>query len=278
MSKHNPKAAITQVPPAATVVEDKKEDGASSQSELGNGPSNDGGNEGGESLENLSANSEDAAKNGAEGAGNAEPELTVTPTPAPVPAPQAVVVRPTPTPAVPKPTVAEASADKVVVEEATVASSGKNELKEQLAKILKSVPDAYHSDIFRIQTYVERMEPNRPITVPAGAKEQVALYRAIQNIINRQDKYFTQLFTAALAIFKAEMKGALGDKYRLRFLESVELSVGDRKAFQYITHLMFVTADPKSRAMAISTVNIAKALENGLTAEGRDRVLKYYNA
>lgn len=164
----------------------------------------------------------------------------------------------------------------VVVESTTPAAV--NTLKDQLQGILKNVPPAYQVDLGRVFTYLERMAPNRPITNADGAKEQVALYKVIQNIINRQEEHFTPLFSALLAIFKAESNGVLSDYNRLRFRESMVLGEGDRKAFVNLTHLLFVTADPKSRGNIVKMVNLDRTLENGLTAAGRDRVLNFYNA
>lgn len=199
----------------------------------------------------------------------------------------AVVAMPVPLPVAPQVTIAPtvvAAAPEVKVESTPIVVNtiapvdSQQNLKDQIAYILRDVPAAYHTDISRVFVYLDRMAPNRPISNEAGAKEQVALYRAIQNIINRQEVYFTQLFTALLAIFKSEFKGALGDRYRLRFMESVVLGEGDRKGFNYLTHLLCVGADPVSRKKALESINFDRTLSNGVTAVGRDRILGYFDA
>jgi hypothetical protein len=169
--------------------------------------------------------------------------------------------------------------EKIVVVEATKPVTGNVSTNEQLIAILKDVPDGYRIDINRIQAYLVRMAPKRPIDVVAGVGEQVALYRSIQNIINRQEEYFTQLFTALLFIFKTEgVSGALSDRYRMRFMDNITLHLGDRKAFANLSQTLHILADTKSRALAMSQINLERALENGLTAEGRKRVLDYFGA
>lgn len=204
-------------------------------------------------------------------------EAALIPTPvaiaSPLPVAPQVSIAPTVVSA-PEPKVEPAP---VVVNTVTPVDS-KQSLKDQIAYILREVPAAYHTDISRIFIYLDRMAPNRPISTEAGAKEQVALYRAIQNIVNRHEVYFTPLFAALLAIFKAEFKGALGDRYRLRFMESVVLGEGDRKGFNYLTHLLCVGADPVSRSQALKSINFDRALSNGVTAVGRDRILGYFDA
>ena len=169
--------------------------------------------------------------------------------------------------------------EKAVVVEAAVPVSANASTNEQLASILKDVPVAHQIDISRIQAYLERMAPKRPVDAKTVVNEQVALYRSIQNIVNRQEQYFTQLFTALLFIFKVEGKtGALSDRYRARGMENITLHAGDRKAFLNITQVLHMLADPKSREVAMGQVNFERALENGLTAEGRKRVLDYFGA
>lgn len=199
------------------------------------------------------------------------PVVTEAPTAAPTAAP---TQKPTAAP-----TAAPKAAAKATVVEASKPVAANAPVVEKLASILKNVPPANQIDINRIQIYIEKMAPRRPIDAKVGVAEQVALYRSIQNIINRQEDYFTQLFSALLFLFKTEgATGALSDRYRMRFMENVTLPVGDRKAFANITAMLHILADPASRAIAMKQVNLERALENGLTAEGRDRVLNYFGA
>jgi glucose/arabinose dehydrogenase len=208
----------------------------------------------------------------------AAPQPTEAPTPAPTEAPtpaptEAVVIAPTPVTPAPK------AVAKPIVVNASMPVAANAGAVEALSGILKTVPDANQIDINRIQIYLERMAPKRAADPRVGTQEQVALYRAIQNIINRQDEYFTQLFSALLFLFKTEGKaGALSDRFRMRFMDNIPLPAGDRKAFANITQMLHILADPKSRSLAMKQVNMERALENGLTAEGRDRVLNYFGA
>jgi hypothetical protein len=175
-----------------------------------------------------------------------------------------------------EPVVVETTPAPVVVE-ASAPVSENADVTARLALILKDVPGANQTDINRVVMYIERMKPGRPVDAHVGGKEQIALYRSIQNIINRQDDHFTQLFTALLYLFEAYSDGALGDRYRMRFMESVQMHAGDRKAFAYLSQLLHILADPKSRDIAIKQINMELALQNGLTADGRTRVLNYFN-
>lgn len=236
---------------------------------------------------------QDSAAGATEGTDNGSAAAVTTEVPAPAPAPtpapvkEVSVTAATPlTGAVQTKPVAASSGVTVTKPEERVLGVGRttsqapapetNELQERLDRILKDVPAAYYNDITRIRMYCQAMAPTNQLMASAAATEQSALYRSIQNIINRQAQYFQPLFTALLAVFHAERKGALGDRFRNRYMEHVVLSQSDRNAFVSLTHLLAVTADPKSRDLALKQLDIEKALENGLTAEGKLRVLEYF--
>lgn len=162
---------------------------------------------------------------------------------------------------------------------ASSATAVADPLAEKLASILTGVPAASQNDITRIRMYCQTMAPKKPVTLRVGATEQSTLYRSIQNIINRQENYFKELFTALLAIFAAEgVDGALSDRYRNRFMEHVNLSKADRKAFEQLTHMLSMLANTSTRAVAMKQINLERALDSGLTAEGQRRVLQYFGA
>lgn len=162
----------------------------------------------------------------------------------------------------------------VVVETPVVVES---DMEQDLARILKDVPPAYQVDIQRIKSYVIEMEPKKPIDPKKGAAAQAALYRSIQGIINRQEQHFTPLFTAALRLIKGNLKGVFHELNRHRFMEEVALSASDRQAMLNLVTLLCLIADPKGRAMIVKTIDINKALESGLTAQGVQRVMDYLN-
>lgn len=162
----------------------------------------------------------------------------------------------------------------VVVETPVVVES---DMESDLGRILKDVPAAYQVDIQRMKTYVVDMDPKKPIDPKKGAANQAALYRSIQGVINRQEQYFTPLFTAMLRLIKGNLKSVFHELNRHRFMEEVALSASDRQAMLNLVTLLCLIADPKGRALAVKTIDINKALESGLTAQGVQRVMDYLN-
>lgn len=184
-------------------------------------------------------------------------------------------------PIVNTPAAADAPAEKTEAKVATVVElpsfqSSNQALADRVANILKDVPAAYTIDIGRVFSYLETMAPKRQVDVNTGCNEQVALYKSIQNIVNRNELYFKPLFTALLVIFKENAQLSLNDRYRLRFMESVRMNSGDRQAFINLTHVLSLLADPQSRELSKTQLNFDKALGDGLTPDGRNRVLNYF--
>lgn len=192
---------------------------------------------------------------------------TATQTPTPV----VEVVKPAPV----VKTVNVAPAGAVV--QNTVIESNDTDLESELARVLKEVPAAHQIEINRIKQYVLEMEPKRPIDGVKGAANQAAFYRMVQGIINRQEQHFTPLFTALLKIIKAHAKDVFHEYNRHRFMEEVALSASDRQALLNLTSLLCLIADPKGRAVALRSIDVTKALQNGLTAQGVQRVMNYLN-
>lgn len=174
-------------------------------------------------------------------------------------------------------TKAAAPAPKAAVKEVVQAVTTDTDLATALSRILKDVPPAYQTELNRIKAYIADMAPLKPIDPKKGAENQAALYRSVQGIINRQEKYFTPLFNALLKIVKSESEGVFHELNRHRFMEEVTLSASDRQALLNLTTLLCLVADPKSRVQVLKTIDINKALENGLTPQGRQRVMDFLN-
>ncbi len=206
------------------------------------------------------------------------PTEPVTEAPAPAPAP---IVAPAPAPA-PAPTTVVA-APKVVtpvaaaVKPAPVAEFPKVTGFAEVDRLLVNVPAANQTGLLRLMDYIETMNPKRPMDEKTGARAQAMLFKVLQNTINREDVHFRQIFSAILALFEVEPTGVFKEVNLFRFMDQVELSQTDRKAFERILNLIKVMGPKKSRAQAIKQVSFENSLRYGLTEQGRQRVLDFFN-
>lgn len=194
----------------------------------------------------------------------------VTATPAPAPTPVSAPA-PAPTPA-PKVMVKEKTAvAKPVTDTSSTAQA-------EFDRLLGQVPAVRRAPIQRLQEYIDMMHPKRPLSVEEGVRHQVALFKTIQNVINREDEYFRPLFSAILALFDLHKAGVFHETNVFRFMDNITLPDNERKAFQRLINLIKVTAAKSSRSTAIKQVNLQDSLRFGLTDEGRQRVNDFFGA
>ena len=130
-----------------------------------------------------------------------------------------------------------------------------------------------------IVEYMEAMKPGKAMTSIEGAKRQAKLYYAIRNIIEHSGDAFNVAFTALLKIVEKNDHpgGVFYDTYVMRFVENLALTTNDIHAFRRIINLLKILAPVKGRAEAAKQVSFTKSLQFGLTDEGRQRILTYFN-
>lgn len=210
------------------------------------------------------------------------------PTPAPAPAPAAPTqasAPATPKPAVKPPAAPAVKPAPVVTTKSTAAAPAPVAEKKDYADVtgipevdrpLKNVPPAHQVGIQRLKEYAEKMHPRRPMEAAEGARLQVALFKVLQNTINKEEQYFRQLWIAILAYFTHEPTGVFKEQNVFRFMDNVALSEPERKAFVRILNLIKVAGPKEGRAVAMKQVDLVQSLRYGLTDEGRQRVTDFF--
>ena len=144
-------------------------------------------------------------------------------------------------------------------------------------RLLKDVPAAYTANLAGLKKYIVEMGPKRPVSIEEGVRNQVLLYRAITNTINRQNDHFRPAFTALLRLFVELKDSVFHEAYVFRFMDNINLPENDRKAFQRLLNLIKVLAPVEGREQAKAQINFEASLAYGLTEEGRQRLLAYFN-
>lgn len=129
----------------------------------------------------------------------------------------------------------------------------------------------------QVADYMTAMAPRKMVSVDAGARFQVGLYRTITRMINTLDDDFDLVFTAVLRLFADNLDGVFHETHVFRFMEHVPLSKDEITAFQRLLNLFINVADPKGRAAGLKMTDFNKTLQLGLTDAGRSRVLTYFN-
>lgn len=129
----------------------------------------------------------------------------------------------------------------------------------------------------QVTGYVAAMAPGLPVQLKDALVQQVVLYRALTNAINKTDTDFRAVWNTILRLFLEHKDGVFSERYVYRHFDNVALELNDRRAFQRLLNLAILTADPKSRSLALKQIDMQKTLEFGVTEEGRSRILGFYN-
>lgn len=213
----------------------------------------------------ASAEPETAADNSTTNTTTDEPAAT-TPTPAPAP------VSVTSSVSVP-PSVIDIPG--IAVKAGKVTSAALSGVPEVDA-IIENVPAANKAIFARLADYARLMAPKRPVSVTDGARQQVSMFRTIQNLINNEENNFSELFTALLKFINHHRDGVFHDTHVFRFYENMVLNSDELKAFTNIMHVLRAMADPSTRALASKSINFQRALQFGLTDRGRSKITDYF--
>lgn len=147
-----------------------------------------------------------------------------------------------------------------------------------VADLLKEVPPSYQYPILRTFEYIERMDPSKAENEQVGVLEQTVLFRNITTIIN-QDEYFQPLFTAMLRLFNTYSgERDVFHEYNCdRYMYAVTLNEDERRAFSNLTCMLRLFANPATRSTVARTTDHVRLLAYGLTEDGRNRVISYFN-
>lgn len=127
--------------------------------------------------------------------------------------------------------------------------------------------------------YIEKMRPGMQMTDQVGASNQVIFWRVLRSMVETENDEFGLVFGTVLAMFNkhSDDEAVFGDRYLFRWTEQMNLERDGREAFFNLATLMRVTADPKSRALAVRTqIDITRALDKGFTEQARQRILAFY--
>lgn len=127
-----------------------------------------------------------------------------------------------------------------------------------------------------INQYIEAMKPGKVVTPTEGARQQVVLYRTLQNIINGEQPNFKLLFATVLKIVDENSKTVFSGTHIFRFIDHVVLNAEDRQAFLRIVNLMMTGAAVDGRQAAMRHVDFQRSLQYGVTEEGRVRIHSFF--
>lgn len=148
---------------------------------------------------------------------------------------------------------------------------------QNLVDQLKALGDTNALNVLDgIVSYMRVMAPGKAITPTDGARQQVILYRTLQNAINGVQPNFRLLFATILKLIDGDSKGAFSGTHAFRFTDMMVLSAEDRQGFMRLMNLLLTGAAVDGRQAAMRHVDFQRSLTYGVTDEGRARILSFF--
>lgn len=143
---------------------------------------------------------------------------------------------------------------------------------------IRANPTSYQRALLdTLDTYIDRMKPNRPVTAEEGYKYQNSLYRAIMNTLNADISLddFRVLWSVLLLYFKEYNAGVFHERYVCRFNEAWRGNPDELLAYNRLLNLLMNTAKAKSIKEVTKVVSLQKTTD-GFPEKAKQKLLALY--
>jgi hypothetical protein len=189
------------------------------------------------------------------------------------------VPTPAPAPAVaPAPVVKPAVVNTVVAPAAKPATAAESSMENVFQKMRETGTVFEKMTMASLDSYVDKMKPGLPIPADVGARNQYALWKLFESVIETApETEFKKLWSVILAFFNADKTGVFGERYVYRFADQWVWSIDELNSMQRIINLVINTKTPATRALDIKRISIAKTVE-GFSEKAKERLNNYYQS
>lgn len=128
-----------------------------------------------------------------------------------------------------------------------------------------------------ISDYAAGMMPACPVSEIEGARFQLKLWRAVEQVLRSPAELFHVHMNTFLEEMRKHRKTVFNEKYAFRFFHRVELPETSLKSFERLMNLFINTCDPASRAHSLKQIDMEKTLEKITDEEIRQRIFAFYH-
>lgn len=115
----------------------------------------------------------------------------------------------------------------------------------------------------RMDQYIAAMAPGKPVSTADIAQYQTQLWRAFQFVISKEQGEFVALWSLLLQYFfdnRDPRTGALSRAYAFRGMDSVRLTIPERRNLERLLHLCITTCDPTTRRFTLKQLDLRNVL------------------
>lgn len=130
----------------------------------------------------------------------------------------------------------------------------------------------------RFEVYSKAMGVGVPVSASDGAQQQAFLWNSIiRYVLSQERKEFVALYGELLKWFCEHRNGMLSRKMAFRFIPVTKLGAAERKNLERLLNLLIATADPNTRKLALTQINLKSTL-SGFAHDSplQRRVMAFY--
>jgi hypothetical protein len=124
--------------------------------------------------------------------------------------------------------------------------------------------------------YVKAMSPGKILDKREGARQQANLWRAVHAIVENNTDHFRITLTTLLMVVHDHHEGAFDYRYVFRFMEDIQLSPIEQRAFRAVMTLLLLAMPASKRAENIKPLGFERFLKEGFTDNARSRMMDYF--
>ena len=156
----------------------------------------------------------------------------------------------------------------------TTVEAGIARLQERLAGPLVKAEQIVRDTL---NTYLDELKPGRPAQPDHINRNQVMLWRLILRVIETPDDVeFEKALTLLVDYFRAHRKGALGEYYVFRGMDTITLDQDTTAAFQRAINLLIICATVSGPKEVSRHADLGRSLPEGVYSDNaRNRLLGF---
>ena len=156
----------------------------------------------------------------------------------------------------------------------TTVEAGIARLQERLAAPLVKAEQIVRDTL---NTYLDELKPGRPAQPVHINRNQVMLWRLILRVIETPDDVeFEKALTLLVDYFRAHRKGALGEYYVFRGMDTITLDQDTTAAFQRAINLLIICATVSGPKEVSRHADLGRSLPEGVYSDNaRNRLLGF---
>ncbi len=130
----------------------------------------------------------------------------------------------------------------------------------------------------RLKEYAEKMAPGQRISTADGAYQQRQLWQGvILALLKLPPAAFLVGWKDFLDFVNEHRKGAFSPAYIHRFREETQLTITERRNFERLLHLAYISSEPRTRPLAMKQVDMHQILSLLPTEDMRQKFVEFYS-